>query len=71
MIWIHLILIHVTYQVRGGHCHHMLQHAIRLKDYKMVHMLLEAGADVNIPVHIQEYIMVNEQNSSASDVIYM
>ncbi|KAK2170141.1 hypothetical protein LSH36_4g13001 [Paralvinella palmiformis] len=44
-------------QVRGGHCHHMLQHAIRLKDYKMVHMLLEAGADVNIPVHIQEYIM--------------
>ncbi|KAK2186408.1 hypothetical protein NP493_201g03005 [Ridgeia piscesae] len=40
---------------RGTHGRHILQDAIQLQDYKMVDMLVEAGADVNIRVHVKEY----------------
>ncbi|KAI0208406.1 hypothetical protein LSAT2_006944 [Lamellibrachia satsuma] len=42
-------------QNRGTHGRHILQDAIQLQDYKMVDMLVEAGADVNIRVHVKEY----------------
>ncbi|XP_033728576.1 poly [ADP-ribose] polymerase tankyrase-1-like isoform X3 [Pecten maximus] len=34
---------------------HILQHAIHLRDYKLVQMLCDAGADVNVHVRLKNY----------------
>ena len=52
-------LISTIMQVDGRRKTHMLQHAIRLEDQRMINVLLEAGADVNTPVHIKDYVLVN------------
>jgi len=52
------------FQNRGTHGRHILQDAIQLQDYKMVDMLVEAGADVNIRVHVKEYFRVGQNKIS-------
>lgn len=39
----------------SSHRPHILQHAIKMKDYEFVKMLCDAGADVNLRVLINEY----------------
>ena len=57
-------LYYITFpQLEGVHPHHMLQHAIRLQDYRLVDILMDAGADVNMHVQIREYFRVRVRHS--------
>ena len=56
--------IYSRFQNRGTHGRHILQDAIQLQDYTMVDMLVEAGADVNIRVHVKEYFLVCDYERS-------
>ena len=44
---------------QSSHKPHILQHAIKMKDYEFVKMLCDAGADVNLRILINEYFWVN------------
>ena len=44
---------------QSSHKPHILQHAVKMKDYEFVKMLCHAGADVNLRVLINEYFWVN------------
>ena len=39
---------------------HILQHALMMKDPRLVMMLCDAGADVNIPIMIKNYFKVKQ-----------
>ena len=42
---------------------HILLHALRLKDLTMVQMVCRAGANVNLPINLQNYLKVSRRSA--------
>ena len=51
----------MSYQIGRWHPVHILQHALRLHDTKSIHLLLEAGANINQYINVKSYVKVREQ----------
>lgn len=49
---------------------HILQYALQLKDYHMVQLLCDAGADVNVSILVKQYFRVN-QIASVKHSLYL
>ena len=59
--FVYFIIININSitKLKNSRPHHMLQHAIRQNNFKMVEMICDAGADLNLFVEVKEYFRVS------------
>ncbi|XP_076446968.1 uncharacterized protein LOC143284184 [Babylonia areolata] len=46
----------INFLNKASELRHILMHALRLKDEQMVQLVCKAGADINLPIHLENYI---------------